>query len=323
MKKCRQPLLLGIDLGATHCRLGIVNPVSGGVRHLTRHQTAGLSLPQFCRRVEEVAQPCRQNLAGVGIGFPGFCDHARRCTVTTGGAVPFLEGCDLADAVEPCLGVPVIVDNDARAHAAGEFQFGGWGKPKSLVVVTLGTGVGLAWHVDGRLYPPPDFGAQGGHMTVNWPGGNPCYCGLAGCLESLASGTAMAATANERLALFLPSRLRPPVCAEQLCELGQSDALAKECIQRAVESLRGALRTLHHLYFPDVVVLGGSVARGLWPYLGPLCKWFASMDRYDGRSNRLVLSRLGDKAGVLGAAILIQRALSQEARGTADSVAAI
>jgi len=182
---------------------------------------------------------------------------------------------------------------------------------RSLVVITLGTGVGLAWHIDGRLYPPPDHGAQGGHMAVLFLGGSPCYCGVAGCLESLASGTAMAAAANERLARFFPSKLQPPTDAEQICRLGDSDVLARGCITRALESLRAALHTIHHLYFPDVVVLGGGAAVGLWPYLGPVRRWFARLERYDGRRNRLVLSRLGDRAGVLGAAGLVRPKLSR------------
>jgi glucokinase len=176
--------------------------------------------------------------------------------------------------------------------------------------MTLGTGVGLAWQIDGQIFPPPNHGAQGGHMVISWPGGNPCFCGATGCLESLVSGTSLAAAANERLARYVPSQLKFPVSSEQVCSSGHSDALARGCITRAVESLRCALHTLHHLYFPDVVVLGGGLAPGLWPYLGELRKWFSQAERYDGRRNRLVLSRLGDKAGVLGAAALIKSQVS-------------
>ena len=80
--------------------------------------------------------------------------------------------------------------------------------------------------------------------------------------------------------------------------------MAQGCIDRAIEALRGGLHTIHHLYFPDVVVLGGGLARGLWPYMGDLRRWFVQTRRYDGRKNRLVLSRLGDKAAILGAAAL-------------------
>jgi len=296
--------LAGIDLGVTHYRIGIVEASSGKIQKLSKLKTNGFTLPLFCDALSKVAGPYKKHLAGIGVAVQGFPDHLQRRVITTCGTVPFLESCDVADAVEERLKVPTWVDNDARAHAVGEFQYGGWGKPRSLVVMTLGTGVGLAWHVEGRLYPPPDHGAQGGHMAVLPNTGNPCYCGISGCLESLAGGTAIAAAANECLARFYPSKLVAPADTEQICRLGTTDQLSKKCIERAIEALRGALHTLHHLYFPDVLVLGGGASVGLWPYLGPLRKWFAKAERFDGRHNRLVLSRLGDKAGVLGAAAL-------------------
>jgi glucokinase len=303
-KNAPRRLLAGIDLGVTQYRIGIVDASTGRIHGLTKLKTAGFTLPRFCDALVKVAAPYRKDLAGIGVAVPGFSDHRQRRVVTTCGTVPFLESCEVAEAVESRLGVPTWVDNDARAHAVGEFQFGGWGKPRSLVVMTLGTGVGLAWHVEGRLYPPPDHGAQGGHMSAILTGGNPCYCGISGCLESLAGGTAIGAAANECLARFYPSKLRAPANAEQICRLGASDALAQKCIARAIEALRGAFHTIHHLYFPDVLVLGGSASLGLWPHLGPLRKWFARAERFDDRRNRLALSRLGDKAGVLGAAAL-------------------
>ena len=296
--------LVGIDLGVTHYRIGVVEASTGKIHQLTKLKTNGFTLPKFCDALVKVARPYRKHLAGIGVAVPGFPDQSQRRVLTTCGTVPFLESCDVADAVEKRLGVPTWVDNDARAHVVGEFQYGGWGKPRSLVVMTLGTGVGLAWLVEGRVYPPPDHGAQGGHMSTFPTTGNPCYCGVSGCLESLAGGTAIAAAANECLARFYPSKLRSPADAEQICRLGASDALAHKCIGRAIEALRGALHTIHHLYFPDVLVLGGGASLGLWPHLTSLRKWFARAERFDGRRNRLVLSRLGDKAGVLGAAAL-------------------
>ena len=298
-------LLAGVDLGVTHYRIGLVELSTGKVHGLIRQNTANMTVAKFCEALVRTARPYQANLAGMGVAVPGFCDARRRRVVTTFDTVPFLENCDLCSAVERRLRVQTWVDNDARAHALGEFHYGGWGRPRSLVVMTLGSGVGLAWHVEGRLYPPPDHGAQGGHMSSFPEGGNPCYCGISGCLESLASGTSLAAAANECLTRFYPSKLRCPTDSEQICRLGRSDALAKKCIARAIDALQCALHTIHHLYFPDVLVLGGSVSQGLWPHLEPLRKWFARLERFDGRRSRLVLSRLGDKAGVLGAAALV------------------
>jgi predicted NBD/HSP70 family sugar kinase len=120
----------------------------------------------------------------------------------------------------------------------------------------------------------------------------------------------MAAAANECAARLFPSKLSIPADSEQICRFGGSDRLAEECLARASAALRAALHTLHHLYFPDVLVLGGSVSRGIWPHLGPLRKWFEREERFDGLQNRLVLSKLGDKAGVMGAAALARHRLA-------------
>ena len=267
-------------------------------------KTAGFTLRRFCDALVNTTRPYREDLDGIGVAVPGPCDQDQRSVLTTCGTVLFLESCDLSAVVQKRLDIPTWVDNDALARAAGEFEYEGWGKPRSLVVMTLGTGVGLAWHLDGRLYPPPDHGAMGGHMSVQFSGGNPCYCGVSGCLESFAGGTAIAAAANECAARFFPSKLSIPADSEQICRFGASDHLAEGCLTRAIAALRAALHTLHHLYFPDVLVLGGSVSRGIWPHLGPLRRWFEREERFDGLRNRLVLSKLSDKVGVLGAAAL-------------------
>jgi glucokinase len=296
--------VIGVDIGGTHVRSGVVQTTTGSVLDLTKSKTADLTLDKLCADLERTTNKYRGRIGGIGVVVPGCCDASLRRSISTEGIVPFLDSCDLADAVEKRIGIPARVDNDVRAHTMGELLHGGWGKPRSLVVVTLGTGVGLGWHVDGRLYPPPDHGAQGGHLTVSWTCGNPCYCGATGCLDSLASGTALVGAATERLKRLVPSSLKYPVTAEELCTAARVDAMARGCIDRAIESLRGGLHTLHHLYFPDVVVLGGGLARGLWPHLGELRKWFVDTRRHDGRKNRLVLSRLGDRAAIFGAGAL-------------------
>lgn len=308
MREGLQSWVVGVDMGGTYCRMGLVESRSARVVRLSRQETHGLNVTRFCEGLERGIGPYRKKIAAVGIAVPGFCDERQRRVITTCGVVPFLEQCDLAAAVQKRLGVSVRIDNDARAHAAGEYRYGGWGRPRSLVVLTLGTGAGLAWQIDGKLYPPPNYGAMGGHMAVSYQSGNPCYCNTCGCLESLASGTALAAAANERLARYLPSQLKNPASSEQVCKAAASDRVARDCIGRAVESLRPALHNLFHLYFPDFIVLGGGLSQGLWPYLDNLRKWFERLERYDGGKNRLVLSRLGEKAGTLGAAAL---ALSQ------------
>jgi glucokinase len=304
MKRTKKKLVIGVDIGGTHIRTGVVETSTRRVLGLTKSKTAELTLDVLCAGLERVSSEYPGKIGGIGVVVPGCCSADLRRSISTDGIVPFLDGCNLADIIEKRVGIPARVDNDVRAHTIGELRYGGWGEPRSLLVITLGTGVGLGWHVDGHLYPPPDHGAQGGHIAVSWTGGNPCYCGAQGCLDGLASGTAMEAAAAERLRRLLPSSLKGRVTAEQLCAAAPTDAMARGCIDRAIEALRAGLHTYHHILFPDLVVFGGGLARGLRPYLGELRKWFVATRRYDGRKNRLVLSRLGDKAAIYGAAAL-------------------
>jgi glucokinase len=304
MKRTKKKLVIGVDIGGTHIRTGVVETSTRRVLGLTKSKTAELTLDILCAALERVSSEYHGKIGGIGVVVPGCCSADLRRSISTDGIVPFLDGCNLADIIEKRLGIPARVDNDVRAHTIGELHCGGWGQPRSFLVITLGTGVGLGWYVDGHLYPPPDHGAQGGHIAVSWTGGNPCYCGAQGCLDGIASGTAMEAAAAERLRRLLPSSLKGRVTAEQLCAAAPTDAMARGCIDRAIEALRAGLHTYHHILFPDLVVFGGGLARGLWPYLGELRKWFVATRRYDGRKNRLVLSRLGDKAAIYGAAAL-------------------
>jgi glucokinase len=304
MKQTKKELVIGVDIGGTHIRIGTVETAGSRVLGLSKSKTAELTLDKLCATLKGTVSRYAGKIGGIGVVVPGCCSADLRRSISTDGIVPFLDGCDLADIIEKRVGIPARVDNDVRAHTIGELRNGGWGQPRSLLVITLGTGVGLGWHVDGHLYPPPDHGAQGGHIAVSWTGGNPCYCGAQGCLDGLASGTAMEAAAAERLRRLVPSGLKGRVTAEQLCAAAPTDAMARGCLDRAIEALRAGLHTYHHLLFPDLVVFGGGLARGLWPYLGEVRKWFVKTPRYDGRKNRLVLSRLGDKAAIFGAAAL-------------------
>jgi predicted NBD/HSP70 family sugar kinase len=110
----------------------------------------------------------------------------------------------------------------------------------------------------------------------------------------------MEAAAAERLRRLVPSGLKGRVTAEQLCAAAPTDAMARGRLDRAIEALRAGLHTYHHILFPDLVVFGGGLARGLWPYLGEVRKWFVKTRRYDGRKNRKIEERIWTRPLILG-----------------------
>jgi predicted NBD/HSP70 family sugar kinase len=98
-KESRTPVIVGVDLGVTHYRVGVVEAGNGKVHTLRVANTAGLSLDTFCDSLARIVRPWREQVEGVGVAVPGFCDHGQQRVVTTYGTVPFLESCALAKAV--------------------------------------------------------------------------------------------------------------------------------------------------------------------------------------------------------------------------------
>jgi glucokinase len=230
----------------------------------------------------------------------------------------------LKAAWEKELGLPVQVGNDANLAALGEFTYGAGLEARqfrpesnSLVYITVSTGIGGGVIDRGKLL----LGARGlacevGHMVIDMrPEAPVCQCGLKGCLEALASGTAIAKVARERATEpgqreGVLGELEPGlITAERVLDAaGEGDSLAWSLLDNVLESLSVGMTNLLHLYNPDVVVMGGGVTFGL-VRMGLLPRIYAQMQQRamtDGHRNfHLIPSRLGDAPGMLGAASLV------------------
>ena len=282
-----------------------------------------------------MAQGGPPGLAGLGVAVAGPVDAATG-TLFDPPNLPALDGVSLKSLWETEFGVPVWVGNDANLAAVGEF-FNGAGKevreergvpPSTLVYMTISTGVGGGVVDRGRMFLGTNgLAAEVGHMAIDRsPQAPSCQCGSRGCLESLASGTAIARFARERIAAGTPGSSRPSslasigsgeITSEAVFEAAEGgDPLAVEIIEGVVQSLGVGLTNILHLYNPDLVVLGGGVSGGL-VRLGLVPKIRAIMDSRamseKHKEFRLVVSRLGDSVGIIGAAALAWESLrSQE-----------
>ena len=230
----------------------------------------------------------------------------------------------LKEAWESELGFPVLVGNDATLAALGEFTYGAGLEARqfrpesnSLVYITVSTGIGGGVIDRGRLMQ----GAQGlagevGHMVIDRrPDAPMCQCGNRGCLEALASGTAIAIRAREKAAEpgnkgCALSALEPGlITAERVLEAaGEGDSVAWGILDDVLDALSVGMTNLLHLFNPDLVVMGGGVTFGL-VRMGLLPRIYSQMQQRamtDGhRSFQLIPSRLGDAPGMLGAASLV------------------
>ena len=209
-------------------------------------------------------------LAAIGVSFGGPVD-AQRGLVRLSHHVPGWEETPLRQMLESEFGVPVAVDNDANVAAFGEWRFGAGQGATSLLYVTVSTGIGGGWVLEGRVWSGADgMAGEIGHVVVN-PGGMPCVCGQQGCLEAEACGPALAAKARDRLAADpatgpvlagLASGNPDAVTGEMLARAAAAgDPLALAVLDEGAAMLGAGLGGAINLVNPQRVVLGGGVTK--------------------------------------------------------------
>ena len=305
---------VGVDVGGTKLAAGLV-ATDGSVLERVRYDTPDEAEAIVDVIVEIAAQLAqRHNLPQVPVGVGAAGLMAADGTVRFAPNLPWKDF-PLGALLRERLSGPVTVDNDANAAAWGEYRFGaGRDAHESLVMLTVGTGVGGGLVLHDRLVR----GAGGmagelGHMAV-LEGGPQCGCGAFGCLEALASGTAIARSAREaRAAWRLPA-------SSPLAGLSDAETTGKEVTVAAhagdpdaVELLANAGRwlgvgiaSLIAAFDPELIVVGGGAMQAGHLLLEPAIE--AAAQRLIGRGHRelcpIVPAHLGDDAGLVGAAQL-------------------
>lgn len=286
---------VGVDLGGTKIAAGLVDD-DGVVRAEARRETP--STPDgVVAAIVELVHELDARAAPVGIGAAGFVDASRRSVLFA----PNLHWVDvpLARLVAAAVDGPVVLENDANAAAWGEARFGAGIGVGSLVLVTVGTGIGGGVVLDGALVRG-GFGVAGefGHLPVVHDG-LPCPCGQRGCWEQYASGTALSRAVHERLG---------DVDAADVLRAGDRTALA--CLDETARWLGTGLAALAALLDPELIVIGGGVIENGDRLLDPARSEFRR--RLPAGDHRPVAeiraARLGPAAGMVGAADLARRA---------------
>lgn len=294
---------VGVDIGGTKMAIAAVDVASHHLiarRTLPTEAAAGFprAVERLTRAIEEVLEEAgwpHSELAGIGIGCAGPVDPAQGLINN-----PFtLEGWDRCDIVTPLrkrFGVGVRLENDADAAVIGEAVAGSGRGATPLVMLTFGTGVGGASIHGGTL----GRGARGehpelGHLPVR-PDGPPCYCGIRGCLESLASGTAVAEAGR---ALGLPDAR----AVFQAADAG--DPRASAIVEQAVQAAARAAWAIAHALLPARLILGGGIMETEFERFAiPMRHLFQQATQFPQGAVQVVPSELGNDAGVVGAAHL-------------------
>ncbi len=311
---------VGVDLGGTKIEAALVNE-DGEIEHRQRVKTdvadgAASIQQQIVDLVKKVSDHKEGSPVGMGIGVAGQIEKKSGKVIYA----PNLKwkNLPLKDNLESQLQIPVMVLNDVRAAAWGEWIHGSGKGSEDMVCVFVGTGIGGGIVSGGQMLSGYSNSAgELGHMTV-LSGGPECHCGNRGCLESLAGGWAIARRAKEKfsknthqdsLILMKTNGKADDITAKSVSEaLHEGDPLAKEVFDAVTSDLAAGLIGIVNTFNPEYLVLGGGVIEGNPEMIGQLKSIIQEKALSTARSGLKILpAGLHNDSGVIGAASVVIR----------------
>ena len=296
--------VVGVDLGGTTTTIGLVDSEKESIVNKVQIDTnVHEGYVRVIERISRVINDIKDDSVAVGVGCPGSIYEG---VVRFSPNLPDWKDVPLAKMIEERTGLKTFVENDANSFVLGEKWFGDGKGKKHIVALTLGTGVGGGVITHGILLKGHlGIGAELGHVTV-MPRGPICGCGNYGCLEALASATAIVRMANEGKKKYPDSLIfkSEKITAKVVMDAARmGDELAVRIRDIMVESLGIAIAGFIHIFNPEIVIIGGGIARAGDLILNPLKKEVKRrvMPSFEG-TYEIVISKLLDDSGVLGAA---------------------
>lgn len=301
---------IGIDLGGTAIKYGLVNTdgklvfegqlpteADSGADKVTENiQSAIAKVIEYARNEKIVP-------VAIGIGTPGIVDRSNRVVIGGSDNIVGWSQVYLADKIEETFNLPTFVSNDANLMGLGEQAYGAAKECSDVLFLTIGTGIGGAIIIDGKLFAGYDNrGTELGHIPLFYDG-IPCSCGSIGCLEAYASTSALIQQFNDRcnqLNTSFSSEVTGKLISEHYY---RNNSIAVECLTNHWAYLGRGIAGLVNIFSPQKVVIGGGISESGDFYLKNLEKEFRKYVMPDCATNtRLCLAELGNKAGILGAA---------------------
>lgn len=310
---------IGIDLGGTNIAGGVAT-LDGRLVH-TQSVKTGMPctldeiadrIAALCRSLAQAAQTPLEQMAWIGVGAPGSVDKDT-------GVVEYANNLEfynvpLGAMLRTRLGLPVYVDNDANAAAWGEYRAGVGRGCSSMVMVTLGTGVGGGIIEDSRIVTGCNWAAgELGHFVIDM-NGEPCNCGLRGCFEQYGSVTALICQAREAMAAHKESKLWALAENEEanvngkviLAAYDAGDETAVQVVNTYVHYLCIGVTSIINIFQPEVLCLGGGISRRSDVLVEPIRAFNAAhgYGRSCPKQPRIMSAELFGDAGIIGAALL-------------------
>jgi glucokinase len=290
---------IGIDLGGTNLRWAVLEETGGILLHGRQGTPRGTE--DTVAAIREAVASCREQfpgVVGVGVAVPG---------VVFGGEVTSTnldwERFPLPRELR-ILDLPCVVENDMNAGAFGEKSYGRARGMRDVIFLTISTGIGAGIIVAEQIYRGSGgLAGEVGHTVVDL-NGLLCGCGRRGCWEMIASGTAHGRRIREAFASGTwPKMTEEPTPSEVTRRAAEGDRAARALVLRTARYIGIGVANLVNLYDPEAVVFTGGFARGNWELIYDYLLTEVR-DQAFSQSTQLLLTELGDDAGIIGAASL-------------------
>lgn len=312
---------IGIDLGGTNIKVGIVDEEynivgrSNVKTNLPRPAEAIVdSIVEAVNLACEDAKVSINDVNSIGIGTPGAANRNTGVVLYSNNLG--FKNTELGSMLKMKIGKEIFVENDANAAAYGEFLNGGGKGYQNVVVITLGTGVGGGIIIDGKIYTGFNFcGAEIGHSVIEY-GGRQCSCGRKGCFEAYASATALIKATKEAMESNKNSRMWAVADNDINNVDGKTafdgmrleDDTAIQVTNEYINYLGCGLVNVVNIFQPEVLLIGGGICKEGENLTKPLEEIIAR-DSYcidEKASTKLDIAKLGNDAGIIGAAYLFR-----------------
>lgn len=310
---------IGIDLGGTNIVAGVVNEnyeiisKASTKTNLPRpEKEIADDMADMCFKAAKEANLTMDDIEWIGIGTPGIA-NSETGIIEYSNNLGF-NNTPMVKYITEATGKPSFVENDANAAAYGEYVAGAAKGAKNAVCITLGTGVGAGIVVDGKIYSGSNFGgAEVGHTVIEVDGPQ-CSCGRKGCFEVFSSATGLIRMTKEameadkttvmhRITLERKGKVSARTSFEAM---RMGDKAGKEVVDKYIKYLAAGITNTINIFQPDILCVGGGVCNEGDPLLLPM-KEIVKKEVYTRNSKKnteIVIAKLGNDAGIIGAAFL-------------------
>jgi glucokinase len=297
---------VAVDMGGTKIKLGLIhdgNIVEQASLAASSHINLIRRLAELGDKVDELLAKNHAEPIGIGVAFPGIIDNINHKVLSKYVKYPDAQDVDFSQWAIGRWNIPVAVENDAKAALIGEWQFGSGKGSNDLILITLGTGVGSAVMINGKILSGRNFiaGNLGGHMTINVHGST-CNCGNIGCLETEGSTWALASEVKNS-PQFLGSSLLKEMDIDfknLFKHAAEGDMLAAQVRDKCLKTWSLGIINLIHAFDPEKIVIGGGIMESQHILLPYIHRMITSHSWVKNNPPELVAATHPQLAGLLG-----------------------